>query len=50
MRAILPRLGRASVLVGATAWLALIVAALPWLRGEDPARSVPDVADRDAGR
>jgi peptide/nickel transport system permease protein len=40
MKATLPRLGRAGALIGAAAGLAVIVAALPWLSGDDPARSV----------
>ena len=36
----LRRLGRAGALAGAVLGLAVLVAALPWLRGDDPARSV----------
>jgi peptide/nickel transport system permease protein len=52
-------LGRIGALAGTTAALALVVAALPWLRGDDPARSVlrarlserePDQAALDAVR
>ncbi|MCA2212041.1 ABC transporter permease subunit [Jidongwangia harbinensis] len=52
-------LGRAGALAGTAAGLALVVAALPWLRGDDPARSVlrarlserePDRAALDAVR
>jgi peptide/nickel transport system permease protein len=44
------RLGRVAALAGAVGGLALLIAALPWLRGDDPARSVLRARsdDRDA--
>jgi peptide/nickel transport system permease protein len=40
MRDHLLRLGRAGTLIGAAVGLTVMVAALPWMRGDDPARSV----------
>jgi peptide/nickel transport system permease protein len=40
MRTVLPRLSRFGVLAVVTVAFIVVVAALPWLRGDDPARSV----------
>jgi peptide/nickel transport system permease protein len=40
MSDLLPRLRGAGALVGTAAGLTVMIAALPWLRGDDPARSV----------